>query len=258
MGYDQSLHAPILEAERGHPWFEARAGLVVELLRRRLSRVASPTILDLGCGTGLVASRLRASIPGAMVVAADLSVRAASCVRPSVHVVRADLTSPPFGGRFDAVLLLDVIEHFRDDVGVLRTAGSLLAPGGGLVATVPAMKSLWSGFDALSGHERRYSLGDLRRSVGRAGLRPVFISYFMSFLALPLFARRRLAPAGRSATPAETLRVELGAGRSLAGLFRMLARVERAMLVSGLPLFPGSSAVVLAVKSDRDPDERSP
>ena len=133
MGYDPSLHAPILEAEEGHPWFEARADLVVELLRRQLSGVASPAILDLGCGTGLVASRLSASIPGALVAAVDLSVRAASRIRPSVRFVQADLMSPPFRGGFDAVLLLDVIEHFRDDAGVLRIAGSLLAPGGRLV-----------------------------------------------------------------------------------------------------------------------------
>lgn len=255
MGYDQSLHAPILEAEEGHPWFETRADLVVELLRRHLSGVASPAILDLGCGTGLVASKLSASMPEALVVAVDLSVRAASHIRPSVRFVRADLMSPPFHGGFDAVLLLDVIEHFRDDAGVLRIAGSLLAPGGRLVITVPAMKSLWSGFDELSGHERRYGLRDLRRCIGSAGLRAVLMSCFMSFLPLPLFARRRLSPGRRNSPPAETLKGELGAGRSLAGLFRALAGMERMMLISGLRLPHGSSAIALAVR--KEPDERT-
>lgn len=248
MGYDCSLHAAILDAEKGHPWFESRAELVSALLRRRLANVPSPRILDLGCGTGLVASRIAASMPGALVVGADLSVDAASRTRSPAQVVRADLESPPFGGCFDAVLLLDVIEHFSDDLGVLEAAGALLAARGELLITVPAMRSLWSGYDVISGHERRYGLRDLRGSVRKAGLRTVFASYFMSFLPLPLSVRRRLASAAWKSAPAEALKAELRAGRGMSGLFMALTRVERALLLAGIPLPPGSSAMALAVR----------
>ena len=61
---------------------------------------------------------------------------------------------------FDCVYSANVLEHIADDVQVLARASQLLKPGGRFVAVVPALSCLYSRFDALIGHRRRYGHAD--------------------------------------------------------------------------------------------------
>ena len=88
-------------------------------------------------------------------------------------------------GGFDAVTLLDVVEHLDDDVAALRTAGRLLRPGGTLLVTVPAYQWLWSGHDVVNQHRRRYTSGRLRSALSAAGIAEARVTYFNGLL-LPL------------------------------------------------------------------------
>jgi hypothetical protein len=88
------------------------------------------------------------------------------------------------------VLLLDVIEHVDDDVATLRAARGAVGDGGLLIVTVPAYRWLWSGHDEVLGHRRRYTAGELRAAVERAGFRVLRVSYFNTLL-FPLLAAVR-------------------------------------------------------------------
>lgn len=98
------------------------------------------TVLDIGCGGGLLAEAVARL--GAHVTAIDPAPHNIEAARH--HAARAGLTVDyrrvaaeelaTEGARFDAVLAMEVIEHVRDPAGFLRTAASLVKPGGLLVA----------------------------------------------------------------------------------------------------------------------------
>lgn len=95
----------------------------------------SATIVDLGCGGGLLAVPL--ADEGAQVIGIDLGARALAAARarggPRLLAVRADLAAPPVGsGIADVVLLADVLEHVQEPAAAVREAVRLLRRGGHL------------------------------------------------------------------------------------------------------------------------------
>lgn len=55
------------------------------------------------------------------------------------------------------VTLMDVLEHQEDDREFLADLARKMAPGATLLLTVPAMPWLWSDWDEMLGHYRRYT-----------------------------------------------------------------------------------------------------
>jgi 2-polyprenyl-6-hydroxyphenyl methylase/3-demethylubiquinone-9 3-methyltransferase len=111
-----------------HAVNEFRVELLREWLGPRLERV---TIVDFGCGGGLLAEPLVRA--GARVIGIDLS--RASLRVASEHVgarfVCADLLRAPLAdSTADVVLLADVLEHVAGVGSVLREVSRLLRPGG--------------------------------------------------------------------------------------------------------------------------------
>jgi SAM-dependent methyltransferase len=71
----------------------------------------------------------------------------------------------------------NVFEHIPDDVAALRSLATHVRPGGAIVLVVPAFPSAMSRFDRAIGHERRYTVASLRRTVTRAGLNAEQVRY---------------------------------------------------------------------------------
>src|SRR5438045_843346 len=72
-------------------------------------------------------------------------------------------------GYFDVIAACDVIEHIvRDDLA-LAEIHRAVKPGGGIVVTVPQDPKLWSTWDELSFHQRRYTRQQLLDTVRAAG-----------------------------------------------------------------------------------------
>lgn len=97
-------------------------------------------------------------------------------------------------------ILLDVLEHLEDPVGVLRHVSDVLEPGGGVIATVPAYPWLFGEWDKRLGHYRRYTARTLRDHATQAGLKVAWLSHWNSFSLLPAIAVRsyqRALPANR-------------------------------------------------------------
>jgi SAM-dependent methyltransferase len=99
------------------------------------------TVLDVGCNTGYVGraakERLRVVFDGI-----ERDPAAAARARETYReILPVDLASgppwPDVGGRYDAVLALDVLEHLPEPLPALRALAGLLAPGGRLVVSVP-------------------------------------------------------------------------------------------------------------------------
>lgn len=189
------------DAVRCHPWWTARARLTLALLERH--EIHPPMrILDAGCGWGVTLEALETA--GFEPTGLDVSRRIlARLDAPGRRLVEADLTQAwseiTAPETFDAVLALDVIEHLDDDRAAIASLAQFVAPGGLLVVSVPAQPSLFSEFDAVQGHRRRYLPEGLRSAFDASGLSIESIFWWGSWMA-PIL-RRRLAK--REARPGE-------------------------------------------------------
>jgi SAM-dependent methyltransferase len=92
-------------------------------------------VLDLGCASGYLAALVAGR--GFDVVGVDRAGAVAGA--PPFTFVAADLEAglPPLDGRFDVIVMADLLEHLRDPLGFLRAARALLAPDGVVLASLP-------------------------------------------------------------------------------------------------------------------------
>lgn len=185
-----------------HPWFQARARLASRLLAS-LGVHPPAEILEAGCGWGLNLAALEES--GYRAAGLDVSRRSLERLeRPGRRLIEADLTQPlpPARESFDAVLALDVIEHLDDDRAAVRRLAELVRPGGAVVISVPALPELYSEFDAVQGHRRRYLPETLRDAFASSGLGIERLLWWGSFL-VPVLRRQRGRTRGRAGEAAE-------------------------------------------------------
>jgi SAM-dependent methyltransferase len=74
--------------------------------------------------------------------------------------------------KVDTVVMMNVLEHIKDDVQALRDLAAVTEPGGRIVIWVPGYMQLYGDFDRKVGHVTRYTPATLGASVRAAGLRP--------------------------------------------------------------------------------------
>jgi SAM-dependent methyltransferase len=199
--YDPAYFERLFSIEDRHFWFRAR-NAVIDTVVGHISARLDPgyRVLEVGCGTGNVLKMLEARCSDGIVVGMDLFGEGLFFAekRTSCALVQADVNEPPFDASFQIIGAFDVLEHLPDDVQVLRNIASVLAPGGTLILTVPAHRSLWSYFDEASHHRRRYEEKELRRKLVRAGYRVEYVTQYMAAIFPLVWLGRRLAAiAGR-------------------------------------------------------------
>jgi len=106
---------------------------------------AGARVLDVGCGTGIVARRAAARVgPGARVTGLDLNDgmlavarAAAAAIRPPIEWRQGSATALPFPDQsFDVVLCQQMLQFASDPSAALREMHRVLAPGGRAAVTV--------------------------------------------------------------------------------------------------------------------------
>ena len=81
---------------------------------------------------------------------------------------------------FDAIVAGDMLQSCADDMAALREMRRVLKDGGLLCLTVPAYSFLWGEDDEARGHQRRYTVSELRRKVTTCGFQVHRASYFVA------------------------------------------------------------------------------
>jgi SAM-dependent methyltransferase len=236
-----TTHAWGTQPEMFGPRHEHRLGMIVAEVEK-LPRGAR--VLDGAVGLGQLAVRVQQR--GYRVIGIDYSFDAALHVRrnTTIPVVVGDMTRMPFrDGVFGGITTGETLEHLDNDADAAREISRLLNDGGTCIATVPALRSLWSASDDYYEHRRRYSRAELVRMFENAKLTiqkarywgfPVVLTYDTLFL-LPMNKRR----ARKKVTEDTALQSVARAGKS-----RALVRLVRAVfaldgLFSWLPFGPG-------------------
>lgn len=102
-------------------------------------------VLDVGCGVGLMLNAISENCPNVKVEGVEFSRFAAQKAIEKGHRVNlGDITkikTLPING-FDAIILLYVLEHVPDPIGILNRCHSLLKKGGKLLVAVPNYRYL--------------------------------------------------------------------------------------------------------------------
>ncbi|MGE5505870.1 MAG: methyltransferase domain-containing protein [Actinomycetota bacterium] len=141
-------------------------------------------VIEYGAGAGSISERLLPFADRLDLVepAANLAelLRARFADEPRITVQHALLEQyvdglPP--ASVDAQVLVNVLEHVRDDDHALAGLFRATAPGGHLLLFVPALRALMSELDRQHGHFRRYHRDELAAQVRRAGFEVVDARY---------------------------------------------------------------------------------
>ena len=127
-------------ADRELTWL--RDGLYTDIIAVLDSTAPGRRLLDIGCGTGdFIATATRSGFKAAGIEPAREVVDAARERGLDVHCRSLEklVAEPPrdLEGRFDVLVMLNVLEHVPDPVSTVDTCRSLLSPGGVLVVRVP-------------------------------------------------------------------------------------------------------------------------
>jgi SAM-dependent methyltransferase len=168
-------------------WYYISKGRAIKAL---LGRQPIEELLDVGAGSGVFSKML----------VNEGCVAKATCFDPNYadeFIGKRRTDKVAYVRNIDAVeadtvLMIDVIEHVDDDVGMLRDYVRRAEPGTRFLISVPAFQSLWSSHDVFLERRRRYRLSDLRRTVEASGLTPLRMRYFFGLL-FPAAAAMRLA-----------------------------------------------------------------
>lgn len=238
------------ELEDKHWWFRARRRYLAKLLdvlglsRSRLS------VCEIGSGTGGNLKMLTRfyevdAVEMNDVARTHIASKAISGVNNVLPGYLPDNIS--LSTRYDAVFVLDVIEHVEHDQQALAKIGDFLNDEGWLVATVPAYQWLWSAHDEVNQHKRRYTKSEFVRLVESAGFEVHYQSYFNTIL-FPLAAISRLVQSLRKTDEDDKLDASLKMPHKIINyLFYQIFSFER--FVAGKVNIPfGLSIAVVAKK----------
>jgi 2-polyprenyl-3-methyl-5-hydroxy-6-metoxy-1,4-benzoquinol methylase len=156
-----------------HWYYRAKAAAVMRLI----DKLEPTRILDVGAGSGFFSRYLLQCTGAKYACCVDVSYAVESDsteegktiqFRKSIEAVDADL-----------VLLMDVLEHVDDDVGLLSEYVGKVPAGARFIVSVPAFRFLWSKHDEFLEHRRRYTLREVERIVEQVAdwFKPTKIGY---------------------------------------------------------------------------------
>ena len=232
----------LAEVDQVHFWFEGRKQIILETLKRTASFGHKPLFVEFGCGNGYVIAGLEQA--GWNVIGVDMHIGGLRIAedRSQGYLICSRLETVEFSQPVDAVGLFDVIEHIEDDYSVLKHAISQIRPGGLIVITVPALSWLWSKYDDIAAHKRRYSHKQLRLLLNELGLEVVYLSYAFSFAVIPIWLQRHIMKK-KGHTAKARKQYSKPPNYILNNLFALLCKIERAIMRAGLALPIGSSLI---------------
>lgn len=177
------------------PALTPNAHLRYDVIARWVDQLQPSSVLEFGVGLGAVGARLAQRRAYRGVEPDDTSRAAANAVMPPSGTVTAEVDDVD-DGTIELVCAFEVLEHIPDDVAALTDWTRYLAPGGHVLASVPAWPHRFAPHDTRAGHLRRYSPDMLRDLATAAGLDVVAVEPIGFPLGLVLETIRNRAADG--------------------------------------------------------------
>ncbi len=203
------LNDPSWDYDEQYRRFRTRDARLVDFWARRGLITSGCRVLDVGAGGGHILRAVRDRFP-------DVEIQ---CLEPD-PVCRQELENHGFAVAdsldalaqpFDAVLLVEVVEHVPDPVGLLRRCRELLAPGGRAFVSTPDGEVMCGRRSAEAYDTREhlhfFSAASLREACRRAGLGQLKLEFIEA-----LYPPRRGAALRRLLRPLRRLASRSGPG----------------------------------------------
>ncbi|MGI8408846.1 MAG: methyltransferase domain-containing protein [Pyrinomonadaceae bacterium] len=192
---EQHTYAIMDEAEGSHWWFVGRRAILESFLKQIIqspqSKVQSPKILDVGCGTGANLEMLAQFGEAEGVDVSDDALE--FCRQKGLKAQKGLAEALPFDDEsYNIVTALDVIEHLDDDIAGLKEMFRILRPGGKTLIFVPAFMWLWGVQDDISNHRIRYTKKQIIERLEAAGFEIERATYANWTFFIPILAGRKL------------------------------------------------------------------
>ena len=187
----KDLYQELYHIENNHWWHQHKRKLVHQLIEKYSSKPGK--VLDVGAGTGKLLYELK--IKGWQIDGIDGDYEAIKyCKQRRVKISQHDVKKRlPFKtNSFELVTALDVLEHVKDDKKLLVELKRVVKSKGMIIITVPAYQWLFSYWDKMLKHFRRYTKGDLVKLGKQSRLKLKLISYYSSFFLVPAIMVRLL------------------------------------------------------------------
>ncbi|MBX9810887.1 MAG: class I SAM-dependent methyltransferase [Burkholderiales bacterium] len=232
-GWSDDLTALHEEAAgESHPIDVASRNDALRQLQANLS-TKTPCILEIGCSSGFMLKKMKLALPDATIVGADVvrePLYRLAKELPSVPLLRFDLLQCPLpSDSFDAVVMLNVLEHIEDDLSALVQVHRILKPGGIAVIEVPAGPHLYDAYDRALKHFRRYDMVELAAKLRKAGFsveRQSHLGFFL-YSAFAMVKRRNQRQQGQE-DPNALVKAQ-ASDTSSSGLLKLAVAVERVL-----------------------------
>lgn len=187
------MYRIFFEIQKKHWWFTSKKIIVLDTISQYVSLNKSASILDIGCGSGLMLNALEklGSTTG-MDMSDEAIMFSKEIFKGPIEQGYLPNNIPFESNQFNLITALDIIEHIEDDIASLKSIRTMLKQNGRAIITVPAYMFLWSHFDELNEHKRRYTLSELKFKLHQSGFTIEKITYYNTFLFPLAYAVRKL------------------------------------------------------------------
>ena len=178
-------------ADLNHFWIEGRFNFLVK--NKKIPELANRKLLEIGCGNGLLIRQFEKHF-NIVVDGCDLNLkilRTIKNIKGRLFVLNIYDKPPDLINEYDGIILFDVLEHIDDDAGFLKTASQYLKKSGWVFINVPALKFLFSKYDRMAGHKRRYNKKTLQELIAKNNIEIISI-YYWGLSMIPLVLLRKI------------------------------------------------------------------
>ncbi len=179
-------------ADEKHFWIKRRFSVFKKIYQKYAK--SNYLIGEIGCGSGIFQKQYE-NYYNSKIDGFDLNIKALenSCAQKSdifcydISERKVDLKN-----KYDILILFDVIEHIENDEKFIEDVKFHLKKNGKIIINVPASQMLFSDYDRVVGHMRRYNSKDLLRIEKKCNLKLIQWTYWGIFFVPVIILRKFL------------------------------------------------------------------
>lgn len=188
----RDLYKDIADKEETHWWHRNKKALLQLLLKKESKFLTSNSkALDVGCGTGMLLNIMNKKMKAYGIDNQPLAIK--FCKEKGLKNIKKG-NSEELGFRsnqFDLITMFDVLEHTNEDK-TIKEVNRILRKNGLVFITVPAYQWMWSKWDEILGHHKRYTSEELKALLQENGFKIKKLSYLYSFLLPVAYIVRKI------------------------------------------------------------------